>query len=97
MMHIRIMRKSSRGLARAMVVAIDGLLLAACDPMINIAGAHFPAWLLCLVLGVVIAVPMRYFFAACGLEPHLGPLPLIYPCLAVMLACVIWVAFFNRI
>ncbi|MGD0075336.1 MAG: YtcA family lipoprotein [Candidatus Binataceae bacterium] len=73
------------------------LALAACDPVVNIAGANFPAWLLCAIVGSILAAIFRPLFAATRIEPYLGPLLLIYPCLAVLLACAVYLVFFNRI
>jgi hypothetical protein len=73
------------------------LTLAACDPVVNVAGANFPAWLLCAIVGAILALTFRSLFAVSGIEPYLGPLLLIYPCLAVVLACAVYLVFFNRI
>jgi len=73
------------------------LTLVACDPVVNVAGANFPAWLLCVIVGAIMAITLRPVFAATGLEPHLGPLLVIYPCLAIVLACLIYLIFFSRI
>jgi hypothetical protein len=73
------------------------LALAACDPVVNVAGANFPAWLLCAIVGALLAAAFRPVFTAVGIEPYLGPLLLIYPCLAVMLASLVYLIFFNRI
>jgi len=78
-------------------MSIALLTLAACDPVVNIAGANFPAWLLCVIAGAILAASFRPVFAASGIEPHLGPPLLIYPCLAVVLACLVYLIFFNRI
>jgi hypothetical protein len=43
------------------------------------------------------AVSLRQVFTVTGIEPYLGPLLLIYPCLAMMLACLIYLIFFSRI
>jgi len=72
-------------------------LFAGCDPVVDIAGADFPAWLICAIAGVALAAAFRALFAAIRLEPHLGPLTLVYPCLALLLSCVVWMIFFNRI
>jgi hypothetical protein len=77
--------------------AILLVALAGCDPVVNVAGANFPAWLFCAILGTVMAAILRPLFAWTRLEPHLGPLIVIYPCLAVLLACTVYLAFFNRI
>jgi hypothetical protein len=73
------------------------LTVAGCDPVVNIAGANFPAWLLCAIVGAILTAMLRPAFAATRVEPHLGPLILIYPCLAILLACLIYLCFFNRI
>jgi YtcA family len=78
------------------VVAAMGMV-GGCDPVINIAGANFPGWLLCAIVGIVAAALLRQLFVAAGVEPYMGPIVLIYPCLAVLLACVVWMLFFNRI
>jgi hypothetical protein len=78
-------------------LALAALALAACDPVVNIAGANFPAWLLCAIVGAVFAAAFRPLFAVSGIEPHLGPLLLIYPCLAVLLGCAVYLIFFNRV
>ncbi|HUN59732.1 MAG TPA: YtcA family lipoprotein [Candidatus Binataceae bacterium] len=72
------------------------LTLAACDPVVNIAGATFPAWLLCAIVGAVLAATFRPVFSATGIEPHLGPRLLIYPCLAVLVSCLVYLSFFTR-
>ena len=77
--------------------AIAMLTIPGCDPVINVAGANFPAWLFCAILGTIMAAGFRPLFVAAGLEPWLGPLILIYPCLAILLACLTYLLFFNRI
>jgi hypothetical protein len=65
-----------------------------CDPVFDIEGAFFPAWMLCLLGGVIGAALLRPLFARSGLEPYLGPLPLIYSCLALLISFVAWLTFF---
>jgi hypothetical protein len=79
------------------VLTLAALSLAACDPVVNIAGANFPAWLLCAIVGGVSAAAFRPLLAASGIEPHLGPLLLIYPCLAVLFGCAVYLIFFSRV
>jgi len=70
------------------------VLLAGCDPVFDLEGAFFPAWMLCLLGGVVGAALLRPLLARSGLEPYLGPLPLIYSCLALLLSFAAWLTFF---
>ena len=76
--------------------ALTMLTVAACDPVVNIAGANFPAWLLCAIVGAAIAASFRPVFVATGLEPFIGPRLLIYPCLMVLCGCTVYLIFFSR-
>jgi YtcA-like protein len=78
---------------RALIVA--PLLFAGCDPIIEIQGTFFPAWLLCMIVGVALTVALRPLFVRLGIEPFLGPLPLIYTSLAVLLTLGAWLLLFR--
>jgi hypothetical protein len=54
-------------------------------PSITVAGAYFPAWLACALVGVVAALATRAVLSACGVLPGL-PLPLLV-CGAAGVAC----------
>jgi hypothetical protein len=86
-------------LSRIAIISLllSSLPLAACDPVVNIAGANFPAWLLCAMVGAVLAAAFRPVFVARRIEPYLGPLMLIYPCLAILLGCATYLIFFSRV
>jgi len=71
--------------------------LVACDPVVNIACANFPAWLICAIAGAILAASLRPAFVVTGIEPYLGPVMLIYPCLAILLGCAVYLMLFNRI
>ena len=58
---------------------LTALLCAGCDPVVDIAGADFPAWLICAIAGIALAAVVRTLFAATRIEPHLGPLYVVYP------------------
>ncbi len=79
------------------MVAFGPLAARGCNPVIDIAGANFPAWLLCAIAGAILAAAIRPVFLAAGIESYLGPLPVIYLCLAAVLACALYLIFFNRI
>ena len=70
-------------------------LLSGCAPVIDVEGAYFPVWVLCGAIGIVAALAMRWLFARVDLESHLGPLPLVYSCLAILVGCVTWLLVFR--
>ena len=73
------------------------LLLCGCSraPSFNILGSFFPAWILCGVIGILLAVAVRLFFVRIKLEPQLSPLILVYPCLAAFFTFTLWLVFFS--
>jgi hypothetical protein len=78
---------------RRPIAALAGL--PTYDPVFDLEGAFFPAWMLCLLIGILATVGLRPLLARLGLEPHLGPLPLIYTCLALLLTMTTWLLFFR--
>ena len=62
-----------------MIAVIWPLSGCAMAPSVNILGSFFPAWLICIVAGVVLTVLARQVFVATGIAPHVGPPALVYP------------------
>lgn len=73
------------------------LVLGGCDPIVTIAGANFPSWLFCMIIGGIVAALLRPLLVVARLEPHLGPLVIFYPSLIAMFAMITWLIFFNRV
>ena len=71
------------------------LLAGGCAPVLNVEGSFFPAWLLCLLMAVALTAGFRLVFARSRLEPHLGPLLLIYPSLCLLLTFSLWLVFYR--
>jgi hypothetical protein len=90
-------RRMTSGRRRVRPLAAAGSLLLAtgCDPILNLYGSFFPAWIVCLLTGVVLAVVLRFVFAATGLEEGFAPLLLVYPALAFLIACLTWLVLFR--
>ena len=71
------------------------LIATGCDPVINVFGSFFPAWVVCMVAGTALTIAVRPLFVALGLERHLGPLLLVYPSLGLLLTMLAWLVFFR--
>jgi hypothetical protein len=67
----------------------------ACDPVVNVAGSFFPAWMVSMLVGVALTVAVRLVFVVAGLEPHLGPPILIYTSLGLLLAVATWLVLYR--
>jgi len=64
-------------------------------PQINIIGSFFPAWMLCALIGILVAMLGRWIFVRTGLDPYVGPRMLVYSSLAILVTLVLWVTFFR--
>jgi hypothetical protein len=85
-------------LAVAGVLFGPQLLAAGCSraPTFNILGSFFPAWILCGIIGILLAVVVRLFFVRIKLEDQLlAPLILVYPCLTAFFTFTLWLVFFS--
>ena len=79
-----------RGLA-----SLGALLLASCSraPSIEILGSYFPAWLICLTLGVVFTVVVRWLLLRLQIEV-VFPI-VVYPSLTALFALGMWLVFYG--
>ena len=64
-------------------------------PQINVVGSFFPSWMLCVAIGIGVALLARWLFLRVGIDPHLGPRALVYPSLAILVTLVLWVTLFR--
>lgn len=87
-------RNVGRGQTSALAIAF-ALAACGCDPVFDIEGAFFPSWMISLLVGVLLTIALRLLFLRGGIEPFLGPLPLVYTCLALLLTMATWVLFFH--
>ena len=74
------------------------LLLAGCahSPTLDVLGSYFPAWMVCIVLGLVLTVIARQLLIAFKLNAHLRPAGLVYVCLTVLWTLVVWLVWFKN-
>ena len=79
-------------LAVSVLLPLPGCGLA---PSVNVLGSFFPAWLICIVVGVVLTIVTQRVFVAAEVAPHLGPAALIYPCLAGLWIFATWLLLFG--
>ena len=87
-------------IARAVSYLVIGILMltiSGCDPVVSIAGAEFPGWLLCAAGGALLAALCYPLLLTTGLERYLHPLPLFYGAVIGMFALIAWVIFFSNV
>lgn len=97
-----LMRPWARGplLPRFGLISCLTVPLAGCDrppaaPTFVFFGSYFPAWIVCAILGVVVAVAVRKLFIVIGLDEALPVRLIVYASLALMAAVGLWSLWFG--
>lgn len=103
------MKKDLAGLGERRSVQLPGKLIVSCvaigsvaalagcgqAPSLNIIGSFFPAWLICMIAGIVLAVIVSQVLAHYKLNGFIAWPILAYPCLATTVAFTLWLIFFT--
>jgi hypothetical protein len=81
----------------ATTASLGLLLLSGCAraPSFNILGSFFPAWLLCIIAGILLASGVYWLLTRAQMEKEIRPGILVYPCLAMFFAFMLWLIFFS--
>jgi YtcA family len=87
---------AARASASAIALAAALVPCAACAPLVDVAGAFFPSWMLCILIGIGATVLLREVLARTRLESSLGPLLIVYPSLAAAISLFLWVVLYRR-
>ena len=71
--------------------------LAGCGgaPSFNILGSFFPAWLVCMIAGILLAASVNWILTALKREKLIAWGIIVYPCLAALFALTLWLVFFS--
>lgn len=66
------------------------------SPTVDLLGSYFPAWMVCIVSGLTLALIAHWIVQLCDLKPYIGPAPLIYPCLMIIFTFATWILFYQN-
>jgi hypothetical protein len=91
------MRRQPNRMFAGVLLLIAAISLVSCQraPSIDVLGSFFPAWLLCLTLGIVLTTGTRFLLSKLHLEEALSPPIVMYPCLAALFTFGLWLIFFH--
>lgn len=82
------------GLPRWLVL-LAAPFAAGCDPIFEIDGAYFPAWLVCLVLAAFPLLAARWLLRRLRVEEHIPWRPLAYVSLYTAIVLGFWLGFYR--
>lgn len=72
-----------------------GLIKSAGDPLVNVAGAYFPAWLACMLVGVAGTWALNAAAERTGFAAALRPPAVMLAFLFLALTCGTWLLVFS--
>ena len=78
-----------------------GLLLTGCrfdahSPTFDILGSYFPAWMICIILGLAATLITRQLLIAFKIDLYLRFAPVVYTCLMIFFTLAIWLLCFQN-
>jgi hypothetical protein len=66
------------------------------SPTVDIVGSYFPAWMVCIVIGLALTLIARQLLVGLKLNGFLHPATLVYPCMTILFTLAVWLAFFKN-
>jgi hypothetical protein len=63
---------------------------------VDVLGSYFPAWMVCIVSGLILTLIAHWIVQVRNLKPYLGPAPLIYSCLMIVFTFATWILFYQN-
>ena len=94
---VRRLVRLSRTTVTSLAVLCGLSAIAGCarTPSFNILGSFFPAWLICIIVGIVLAAIAKWLLARYKLDKEIAWTIVVYPCLAAFFAFTLWLVFFS--
>ena len=66
------------------------------SPTVDILGSYFPAWMICIVIGLTLTLIAHWVVQVGRLKPYFGPAPLVYSCLMIIFTFATWILFYRN-
>lgn len=90
-------RQAVRHVGIALTAGCAALPLGGCAraPSFNILGSFFPAWLICIVAGILLTTLSHWVFVRLNFDKAIAWTIVVYPCLTGLFACTLWLIFFS--
>jgi len=85
-------RRGTRNLLLPAIFLVGG---CAHSPTVDVVGSYFPAWMLCIIFGLVSTLIGRLLLVGFGIYAHLRLKPLIFSCTAIFFTLAVWLVFFK--
>ena len=78
-----------------LLLALPGGCAVRGAPSFPVAGAYFPAWMICGLVGIAVALGLRVAFVLMGVDAILSFRLFTYVALGVLAALTVWIVAFG--
>ena len=90
------MRHSLKPAVSLVAISSRGALIGSGRaPSFNILGSFFPAWLICMIVGILLATIVNWILSTLKREKLIAWGIVVYPCMAAFFAFTLWLIFFS--
>jgi len=74
------------------------LLLGGCahSPTVDVLGSYFPAWMLCIIIGIFSTLIVRLLLIGFGIYAHLRLKPVVFSGTTIFITLTVWLVFFKN-
>ena len=66
------------------------------SPTIDVIGSYFPAWIVCILAGIVITVIVRLLLIGLTVHRYILLKPVVYTCMTAFFTALVWLMFFKN-
>jgi len=66
------------------------------SPTVDVLGSYFPAWMACIVLGLLLTLITRQILIGFKLNVYLRVAPLVYICMMISWTLAVWLIGFKN-
>jgi len=66
------------------------------SPTVDVLGSYFPAWMGCIIIGLISTLIVRLLLIGLGIYAHLRLKPLVFSCMAICFTLATWLVFFKN-
>ncbi len=65
------------------------------SPSLDVLGSYFPAWIVCCLIGICLAIATYLILQRTKLEPAVPIKTIVYPCAAAAYTFLAWLVFYS--
>ncbi len=83
---------------RTTLLLLPTIFVGGCDysPNIDVVGSYFPAWMECIIIGIVATLICRALLIGFGIHAYLRLKPVVFTSMAIVFTLAVWLVFFKN-